>query len=230
MKKNISIISLLALFTIITFSCTSKEPKEKPNNNTQVTTSNENGLIVVNGYLIRCLDEYIPDNGIVELPNTIKVIGRNAFGNSRKLKSIKIPNSVNHIDEAPFANCSNLNEVIMGDNVESIGRGTFARCTQLRKVKLSSNLKSIGDWTFQRCESLKEITIPKSVTSIGEGTFDNCKNLTTIHCKGITPPKVKEYEGKHSWLYKATLFVPKGSKKLYEDKWQRFSFKNIIEE
>ena len=57
----------------------------------------------------------------VTLPNTIKVIGPNAFSNCQNLKEINIPNSVTYISDFAFNECITLDGVILPDSLEYLG-------------------------------------------------------------------------------------------------------------
>ena len=46
------------------------------------------------------------------IPNTVKVIGKNAFGGLKELREITLPASIEHIGAVAFYGCDNLQEVI----------------------------------------------------------------------------------------------------------------------
>ena len=77
-----------------------------------------------------------------EIPDTVIVIGVDAFAYCRNLKSVTIPESVMIISNGAFADC------------------------KLEKLDLPDDLRLIGNRVFEGCRSLKEVFIPMSVTDI----------------------------------------------------------------
>ena len=69
----------------------------------------------------------------VEIPNTVKTIGMNAFCVTG-LKSVTIPNSVTTIGDYAFNICKDLRVVTIGEGVDSIGKQVFWRCKSLDTV------------------------------------------------------------------------------------------------
>ncbi len=64
----------------------------------------------------------------ITLPQTIKVIGENAFARTG-LKKVEIPDMVNRVDKDAFAYCSSLNTVVLGRKVTTMGQGVFYSST-----------------------------------------------------------------------------------------------------
>lgn len=89
------------------------------------------------------------------IPDTVKVIGFNAFQNCSSIPSITINGDVQCIQSESFRGCSAIQSVTINGNVETIDLLAFADCVQLETV-----------------------TIPSSVTSISGSAFNNCPNLT----------------------------------------------------
>lgn len=94
----------------------------------------------------------------VTIPDSVKSIGKLAFGDCEKLKSVKIPNGVKSINNYTFQSCTGLKSVEIPDSVESIGKSAFYECTNLKSVKIPDGVKSIGESAFGDCEKLKSIT------------------------------------------------------------------------
>ena len=136
----------------------------------------------------------------IEIPNSVKSIGEEAFRNCSALTSIKIPNSVTSIGNSAFRNCSGLTSIVIPSSVISIGESAFYGCSELKNVEincasvenwfsrlpsiqevvLGDGVTSIGDYAFLGCTALTNIVIPNSVTSIGNSAFRNCSALTSI--------------------------------------------------
>lgn len=128
----------------------------------------------------------------VEIPNTITVIGQNAFKDAR-VKSITIPSSVkkiepyafdgcvaieiniptsiNVIDKGVYKSCSGLSNIKIPNNIINIESQAFAYCTKLESVSISNSVQEIGVAAFS-FTNLDSVYIPSSVIKIGSGAFD----------------------------------------------------------
>lgn len=108
-----------------------------------------------NGGLIRdnVLLSVNPELTEYTIPSNVKIIGRDAFKNS-KIKEIDIPNGVTKLDICAFA------------------------YSELERISLPDTLRVIESYAFSNCEKLCELTIPKSVTDIDSGAFQELPNST----------------------------------------------------
>lgn len=176
------------------------------------------GTITIDGstYLVRSIaDEAFMDCKKVKevtMPNTVLLIGVNAFCSCRNLcsiqlseslktisdlafrytpslKTIVIPNSVTKIGSCAFYSCG-LVSVTLPEGLTEIAEGTFVCSTSLSSIIIPETVTSIGESAFDGCESLAHIVIPKNVITIGKETFWGCKNLTHI----VIPEKVSTIE------------------------------------
>jgi hypothetical protein len=164
-------------------------------------------------------------------PKTILSIGKVAFAECKKLVSVIIPNSVKTIERSAFYNCIGLRDVSIPASVNSIGRTAFYACRKLNAVKIPESVISIGDYAFRECDSLSSINIPESVTSIGLEAFAYCKNLTSIYAYPSTPVDLSLSLNVFISVNTSacTLYVPTGSKSLYQAAIQWKDFLSIIE-
>ena len=162
----------------------------------------------------------------VTIPGSVKIIYFRAFYGCG-LTSVTIPNSVISIGSHAFSYCSDLTSVTIGNGVSIIGEGTFNYCSSLTSVTIPNSVTSIGIEAFQGCSSLTSITIPNRVTSIGVSAFSGCSNLTSV--TALMPSPVEIDRDVFSNRTNATLYVPKGSKTLYENANYWKEFKKIVE-
>ena len=98
-------------------------------------------------------------------------------------------------------------------------------------------MKEIGSRSFVACDNLKNVTLGSSVTNIGERAFYHCKELKEVYSYieepfDITDPymfTVYDSDKKDFYWPDRTLYVPIGTKALYEatDGWK--VFKTIVE-
>lgn len=117
----------------------------------------------------------------VSVPDTVEVIGENAFEDKTEVELVVIPNSVVRIDPYAFWGCDNLDTVVLGRGLTSIGDYAFAGCGGLEQMSIPSNVTSIGVQAFADCVNMTDITIPEETRYIHDSAFDGCVRLT-IHC------------------------------------------------
>ena len=113
-------------------------------------------------------------SGKYSIRKGVKVIGNNAFCNSKSLTSINIPNGVTTIGNRAFASCYHLISINIPNSVTTIGNGAFAECNSLTSINIPNSVTTIGDGAFSECKSLTSINIPDSVTTIGKEAFSCC--------------------------------------------------------
>lgn len=116
------------------------------------------------------------------LPNSLKIIGRDAFWACSNLSgNLIIPNSVTMIGFAAFGNCSGFTgDLIIPNSVTMIEVGAFSHCSGFDGIlMLPNSLTSISVAVFTGCCNLKgNLVIPSSVTKIGCGAFKDCSGFT----------------------------------------------------
>jgi hypothetical protein len=127
------------------------------------------------------------------VPDSVTVIGDNAFEGSINLISVSMPN-VTVIGDRAFYGCTGLTTVTFGATQSAmtfgmfmlaavktieIGDNAFEGCTDLTTIDLT-DVTSIGENAFKGCTNLKSLTIPDSVISVGPGAFDGCDGLVLI--------------------------------------------------
>jgi hypothetical protein len=119
------------------------------------------------------------------IPDSVTVIGKNAFYGCANLTDMTIPNSITGIGDCAFIFCGNLASVTIGDNVTGIGEAAFAACTGLTDIIIPDNVTSIGEQAFAGCTGLTSVIIGNGVNSIvsgkaNYGVFYGCTSLTSV--------------------------------------------------
>ena len=144
-----------------------------------------------------------------------------------KFSNVYICENVTRIGNYAFYH-SNITSISLPSSLKSIGYYAFCECQELTTITLPSSLTSIGKSAFQSCSNLSAIEILSAqINSIGELVFYGCDGLTTIIVKNTTPPTITS--STFSNIGNTTLYVPHGSKTLYQaaSYWQNFS--NIVD-
>lgn len=164
---------------------------EKAINNFNTTNHINAGVVNVYGgssadFVIRggVLEKYNGAATEVVIPNSVKIIGDDAFRNCKGITSVVIPDSVQEIGLLAFYECKALPHITIPDSVQKIGQSAFEGCTALAAVVIPDSVQEIGWKAFAECSSLTAIVIPASVQTIRPKAFLDCKSLRTVEIKG----------------------------------------------
>lgn len=110
----------------------------------------------------------------VEMPDTIKTIGKGAFAGCIKLVDIKLSNNLIKIGDSAFLGCSKLKNITIPNKVDEIGSGALAIGDQNNKaiiVMQSKTPPSISSDTFD-ISLINKIIVPLGYS----GFYQNSKN------------------------------------------------------
>lgn len=156
------------------------------------------------------------------IPNSVTIIGDNAFYSCADLTSISIPTGVEIIGDCAFCGCKGLTTIDIPNSVTSIGKYAFASCEGLTSVTIPNGVTTIDEYAFAWCSNLLAITIANSVTTIGEGAFIRT-GLKDMYCYSEQVPET----GNNIFDYsnrEATLHVPAASVEAYSnaEQWKDF--------
>ena len=127
------------------------------------------------------VEEKICEIESITLPDSVEVIGNDAFNTCENLVRVKFPKNLKIIEAGAFEWCESLSSVVLPDGVTQIGYKAFNGCRSLSSVKLSKALQFIGEQAFNECINLSSIDLPQSVTYIGRAAFYACDNITRVH-------------------------------------------------
>eukprot|EP00980_Cylindrotheca_fusiformis_P013225 scaffold3359_cov123-Cylindrotheca_fusiformis.AAC.29 len=142
----------------------------------------------------------------VQLPETLRTIGRFAFALCLRLKVVEFfsnnasletssGNANSNLEEGTIAFpeqtdleienevffwCFSLRKVIACSVSTSFGQGVFKFCSSLFLVVLPEGLQVIEPRLFYSCQSLTVVKIPSSVIQIGQFAFAFCTSLTSV--------------------------------------------------
>ncbi len=109
------------------------------------------GLADMEGFIIidHVLYEYVGAQSIVSIPDSVKVIGNNAFQGCDSINKITISNSVTTIGDHAFYACHHLKDVVIPESVTRIGSFAFSKCGRLKNLTIPYSVKYIGYSAFQ---------------------------------------------------------------------------------
>ena len=138
------------------------------------------GIIFLN--TINALRAEWPEASVthVVLPDTIKSIGKHAFGRYNSLVSINIPDGIQRIERDTFADCESLVSLTLPESVTYIGAYAFAACTKLKDLHIPEGVTEFGEGAFSSCVALEELRIPEEMTEIPDALALNCFSLTKV--------------------------------------------------
>ena len=159
--------------------------------------------------------------------------------NSSLIREVEIPDTIKEIKAYTFSSFHELSSIVIPNSVTSIGRGAFDDCLSLSSISFPSTLKRIGKTAFMGCINLGAITIPKDIELIDQGAFLECNNLASVEIESSTPPKMEmgfDWHNNVSFgafdaetVNNASLYVPKGTKSLYQNVEGWKAFKHICD-
>ena len=179
----------------------------------------------------------------VNVPKTVVAIGSNAFLDCTRLAAVNIDDleswckidfqdyNANPLSYAHhlFLNEEEVHDLIIPSSIVSIKDNAFVGCSGLTSLSIPNTVVSIGDNAF--CgTSIKEVLLTSSVKKIGYRAFGSNTDITKVVSLNPTPPEIDPRTFDSKVLESATLYVPRGSLKLYfiDPVWKEF--KNISDD
>ncbi len=102
---------------------------------------------------------YVGDNEKIVIPSKYKKlpvtgISDYAFTDCDFFTSIEIPNSVKYIGRVAFSGCDNLKKIVIPESVTRISEKAFTSCSALTNVEIQTNSAIIEENAFSDCDSL----------------------------------------------------------------------------
>lgn len=174
----------------------------------------------------------------VILPKNLATLSRYAFRGCSNLMSVTLPEKVEIMDAGVFSECESLVEIKVAPgnpNYDSrnncnaiIDTRTDTLITGCSETIIPEDVVAIDREAFSSVWYLESIRIPGGVTSIGPSAFSDCICLSEIISEATTPPVCGKdcFQGVDKTI---PVYVPAGTKVLYETANQWKDFLNIIE-
>lgn len=148
----------------------------------------------------------------IDIPHSVKYIGRLSFDGCKSLASIDIPQGVLKIGDMAFYHCDSLNSITLPDSLVDVGYNAFYdtgfynkkdnwendilyldnvliyahfdRKECIENCEIKQGTRVIADSAFPNGISIDEIHIPQSVQYIGSDAFRSYVSISNVHYYG----------------------------------------------
>ncbi|MBR2043860.1 MAG: leucine-rich repeat protein [Clostridia bacterium] len=179
--------------------------------NTAWLEGQPNGLVYAGKVAYTCKGD---EPEAVVLKNDTTGIADRAFSGWYNIKNIDIPDSVKYIGKFAFSSQSKLEHIDIGDSVTEIDEYAFAWCDSLASVNMGSSLKQVGSHAFYGCGNIKKLVIPNTLESVGRGAFNGVNALEKVYYRGsllnsynIVIASENNSLKNAAWVYDACIFA-----------------------
>ena len=161
------------------------------------------------------------------ISSSVKKIGYLAFGEST-VKCVKFNIGLDSIASRAFYN-TRLNDIILPEGLKYIGEYAFYGCKNALYIQINNEITEINQSAFRGCFSAQKLVLGSGISKIQSNAFADCGQLQQVVSKSLTPPDIETNVFSAGAYLFATLYVPRGTKSLYEAAtgWKEFS--SIVE-
>ena len=122
---------------------------------------------------------YLGTDKEIIVPDGVTKIHRDACSRLFEITSVTFPESLKVIGENAFMLCNSLTEVRFAEGLKEIENYAFEGCN-LKTLILPSGVEKVGYSAFSRNEGLTTAALPYSVYFLAEGVFANCPALNNV--------------------------------------------------
>lgn len=141
----------------------------------------------------------------ITIPNSVTLVGQEAFAFCNKLASVTISSGVASIGQQAFAWCDGITSIVIPSSVTSIGSDAFYHCTALTAIRVDSanpNYQAISGVLFDKSGTTiirvpamfaGSYAIPMSVNSIEDNAFSDCTMLSSVTMQSTSPPTLSPF-------------------------------------
>ena len=138
----------------------------------------------------------------VELPSTLRTIGRYTFRSCESLASITLPAELTTLGEYAFSGCSALESINIPGSITVIPRSAFYECSALTGARLNDGTTTIEESAFSGCDKLSYVYVPASVTTISRDAFGWGSRTLTLW--GASGSYAETYAKQHDLTFQDT--------------------------
>ena len=189
----------------------------------------------------------------ISIPNSVTSIGEKSFMSCEKLESVVLSNNMKRIEYWLFWECTSLLNVSGYNNIEYIDLGALIKTPWhanlpegtnyvgkvLYKYKgtmpnnttvtIADGTTQIYSYAYSSLKGLYKVNLPSSIKYIDVCAFSDCDMIRVVNSSVTRPTAISE-NAFHGDVYKyATLYVPIGTKGLYQSTEGWKNFNNIVE-
>ncbi len=139
---------------------------------------------VINGVTVRGIGKEVfklSDMVMIKLPDTLEIIGDNAFEGCAELYSVNA-NGIKTISEYAFDSCEELREIDIS-KVDNLGECAFWFCRSLIDINCCE-LTEVPAWAFYMADSAVNVNLPKA-KSVGENALGTVINANEIYLPSV---------------------------------------------
>lgn len=111
----------------------------------------------------------------------VRRLAANSFSQNSYIEEVIIPDSVEVIGSQAFMMCKSLQRVHIGKTVRKIDNDAFYMCRKLEKISGGKSLKMLGLRTFQYCEKLRVLPFKERFYKLDFGEM-LCGNYWNTKC------------------------------------------------
>ena len=174
----------------------------------------------------------------IDLPNTVKTIGYQAFIECSQLKKVHMSEGLTSIGGAAFTYCPLLEEGYLPGGVTEV-RNAFTHDSALKRLQIGSKDSAPGVTLIQNagiCDCpLEYLELGANVDSLAHLALVDLNNLKVLICWAAVPPRCHDYWhcfDPYPQEMTAAVYVPKASLEAYRtaNEWKLFNTIVAIED
>lgn len=176
----------------------------------------------------------------ISIPSSVTTIGPYAFIYCTGLSSVLVPSSVTSIGQRAFGGVKGLIEVEASNPKYSALDGVLFNKSQTELIQcpvsragtytIPSTVITVKSEAFHSCVNISSLIIPASVKNIETFAF-NCVGLSSVYVYNVPPVDLNASPSTFAEVnnVNCTLYIPYGTRALYEAANQWKAFKNMVE-
>jgi len=115
----------------------------------------------------------------VEIPSSVKFIGRCAFVHCERLITARLPEQLEYMGDMAFTAC-HLMSVIIPETLHYVPSMAFAGNRELAHIILHDNVEYIDFGAFMECWGFEQFIFPPKIKVVESEVLRHCKNLKEI--------------------------------------------------
>jgi len=174
----------------------------------------------------------------VNIPEDVTDLGNYSLSGCPNLVSVNLPSTINYLESVQHGDSKDLESFSVAPNNPSYtaedgvlftkDKGILVAYPRSKPIEytIPSGVAVIGKRAFANSYNLQSLTIPSSVVLLEDDAFYGCCNLKQIHLESPICPFIHSDDYLFSVLNvkRCTLYVPLGTRDLYEyhPKWGVF--------